>query len=215
MCTVAAGTASGSARGCCTQLSTKRPSRGTCRSSSVFQSASAWQGWFIADSRFTSGFGQSASKVLKAPFLQIGGEIHAFGKGADAERVAEGGEHRDGLAHVFGGRAVHDRAVAHLDVPGAGTRRDHEGGAAEALHRRLHRGQRAQRGIQEQQPEHLAGERLRLRVRLQPRGQCQQLDDLLAAEVRKIQEARGAARRHGASSASAAASASTWRSSST
>jgi len=46
MCTVAAGTASGNARGCETQLSTNLPARGTASSSIVRQSASArWVGF--------------------------------------------------------------------------------------------------------------------------------------------------------------------------
>ncbi len=61
MCAAAAGTASGSARGWFAQDSTNLPRRGTARSSSVFQSASAWQGWLTADSRLTSGLSQSAA----------------------------------------------------------------------------------------------------------------------------------------------------------
>ena len=55
MCSAAAGTASGSARGWYTHDSTNLPARGTARSSMVFQSASAWHGWFTADSRLMNG----------------------------------------------------------------------------------------------------------------------------------------------------------------
>ena len=55
----AAGTASGSARGWFTHDSTNLPLLGTSSSSSVFQSASAWQGWFIADSMLISGLSTS------------------------------------------------------------------------------------------------------------------------------------------------------------
>ncbi len=67
MCTVAAGTASGSARGWYTQLSTNLPFLGTARSSIVFQSASAWQGWLTADSMLTNGLSHMSAIILNWP----------------------------------------------------------------------------------------------------------------------------------------------------
>ena len=57
--------------------------------------------------------------ALKVVSARSCGEVLAVREGADAERVAVGGEHRNALAHVLGGGAVHDRAEARLELPGA------------------------------------------------------------------------------------------------
>ncbi len=92
---------------------------------------------------------------------EIGGEIGPRGEGAHAEHVGVAGEDRNRLAHVLRGLAVHDdarRAVSSFqdEPPGVTTKLV----AAELRHRRLHRGEGAQRRVEEQQPEDLAGERL-------------------------------------------------------
>jgi hypothetical protein len=98
-------------------------------------------------------------------------------------------QHRDRLAHVLCGSAVHDRAVTHLDVPCAGTGRDDECAAAEPHHAGLERGQRAQRRVQEQQAEDPARERPGLRAILEPLREREQVDDVFARKVGEIEKA--------------------------
>ena len=93
------------------------------------------------------------------------------------------------LAHVLGGRAVHHDAAAGLELPGALPGVDDEGAAAQARHADLEGGERAQRGIEEQQPEHLAGERARLGLRLQAARELEQRQHLLAGEIGQVEEA--------------------------
>ena len=66
-----------------------------------------------------SGLSTSAAIAVKFGLGQIGLQILALGEGADAERVAVGGQHRQALAHVLGRGAVHDHAAAGLQLPGA------------------------------------------------------------------------------------------------
>ena len=162
--------------------------RGMPTSSIVFQSASDWQGCVVADSMLISGLSTSVRHRAEAGLGEVGGEVLAVGEGADAERVGVGRQHRDALAHVFGRGAVHHRAEARLELPGALAGRDHERAAAEAHHPDLERRQRPQRGIEEHQAEDLARERGRLGVFLEPARERDEIDDLLAAEVGQVQE---------------------------
>ena len=84
---------------------------------------------------------------------------------------------------------VHDGIEPRLQLPRSLARRDDEGGAAEARHSGLERGQGAQRRIEEHQPEDLARERARLRLVLQRLRERQQIEDLLAAEIGEIEKA--------------------------
>jgi hypothetical protein len=122
-------------------------------------------------------------------FRKIRGEVASFGKHANADGIAVGSEHRHRLAHVLGSGAVHDCAGARFHLPRPLAGRDDDGRAAEPHHRALERGERAQRRVQEEQPEHLACERLRLRVLLQTPGQSEQVFDLLTRKVGKIEKA--------------------------
>src|SRR5437763_6921398 len=135
---------------------------------------------------------------------EITRQILALGEGADAERVAIGGERRDALAHGLGGGAVHHHARAGLELPAAAAGVDDERVAAEARHGRLEGGQRAQRGVEEQQREDPAGERARLGLLLQAPRELEEREHLLALEVREIDEAL-----HGGRSRSASRSMST------
>jgi hypothetical protein len=83
---------------------------------------------------------------------------------------------------------VHDRTRARFHLPRALAGRDHDGGAAEAHHRALERREGTQRRVQEQQPEHLACERLRLRMLLQPCREAEQVAHLFAREVGQIEK---------------------------
>src|SRR5690606_17391663 len=133
---------------------------------------------------------------------------------ADAERIAVRGKHRQALAHVLRGGAVHDGAESCFELPGALSGRDHERAAAEARHPGLERGERAQRRIEEHEPEDAARERLRFGMRLEAAREREPRDDLVTAEVCKVEEALHArVARH--SDASASASGSTCCSSST
>ncbi len=123
---------------------------------------------------------------LEDGFGQIAAQILAVRERANAQRIAVRGQYGDTLAHMLGGRAVHDRTQARLELPGPLPRSDDEGAAAEPGHARLEGRQCAQRGIEEDQPEDLAGERMRLGMALQPAGKLQQRDDLVALEIRKI-----------------------------
>ncbi len=122
-------------------------------------------------------------------FGQIARQILAVREGADAERVAIGGEHRDPLAHVLGGGAVHHHPAARLQLPAALARVDDERAAAEARHGRLAGGERAQRRVEEQQAEYLARQRARFRLPLEAPRQLQKRQQLFAAEIRKVEEA--------------------------
>ena len=90
------------------------------------------------------GLSVRARHGVEVGFRQIPLEILAFGEGADAERVAVGGEHRDALAHVFRRGAVHDDADAGLQLPAALAGVNDEGAAAEARHGHLEGGEGAQ-----------------------------------------------------------------------
>ena len=63
------------------------------------------------------------------------------------------------FAHVLGRGAVHHRADARLELPGALARRDRRTSCRRAAPCRLERRQRAQRRVHEQQPEDLSRER--------------------------------------------------------
>ena len=98
-------------------------------------------------------------------------------------------EHRDRFAHVFCRPSVHDRAVPGLDLPRALARRHDERRAAETLHASLERGERAQRRVQEQQAQDLAGERGRLGPVLQALGEREQVHDFVAGKFGQVEEA--------------------------
>src|SRR6202012_5298272 len=92
------------------------------------------------------------------------------------------------FANVLGGGPVHHGVEPSLELPRALTGRDHERGAAEVGHGRLKGRERAQRRIHEQESQHLAGERLALGLALQGIRKREQIENLLAFEVGKIQE---------------------------
>ena len=73
----------------------------------------------MADSRLISGLSTSAAMAVNCCSLDIGRQVLAVGKRADAERIAVGGQHRHAFADVFGRGAVHDRAgrVSSCQVP--------------------------------------------------------------------------------------------------
>src|SRR5437660_3976090 len=139
---------------------------------------------------------------------QIVGQVLALGERADAQRVAVGGEHRDALPHMFGGGAIHHDRRPRLELPGALARGDHERAAAEPGHSGLERGEGAQRGVEEDEPENLARERMRLRILLQPPAELEQRQHLVALEIREIDKTL-----HGGRSANASLSMSTCSSS--
>ena len=120
---------------------------------------------------------------------EIARQVPAFGEGADAERITIGGEHRDALAHVLRGAAVHDHARAGLQLPTALTGVDDQGAPTKACHGDLEGGQRAQRWIEEHQPHDLAGERARLGLTLQVPRELDEREHLLAGEVGEVEEA--------------------------
>ena len=127
----------------------------------------------------------SEAMALKVVSARSRRKILAIGEGADPQRVAIGRQHRDAFAHVLGGRAAHLNTEARLQLPGALARGDDERTAAQPRHARLKRGQGPQRGIEKQQAEDLAGERLRLRMLLQATGKIQQRDDFVALAGRR------------------------------
>src|SRR5205823_5483928 len=135
---------------------------------------------------------------------QIARQVTACGEGADAERIAIGAERRDALAHVLGGRAIHHHPRAGLELPAALPRADDEGVAAEARHGGLEGCQRAQRRIEEQQPQDPPGQRARLGLLFQAPRELQERQHLVALEVREIEKTL-----HAGSSRSASRSRST------
>jgi len=152
----------------------------------VFQSASAWQGWLAADSRLL------VAQARHQPEPGLGDirlQILSLRERPQAQRVAVRGEHGDGFAYVFRRRAVHDRARARLDVPGALSRRHDERRAAETQHAGLEGGERSQRWVHEQQAEDPARQRARLRPGVEPAREVDQVDDLFAREVCKVEKA--------------------------
>ena len=159
----AAGTASGSARGWFTHDSTNLPLLGTSSSSIVFQSASAWQGWFIADSMLISGLSTrlgdlagTRSRSDRPPGSRL---RRRRGCPAASEYEASTGMPSRMCSALV---AIHHGAEAGLELPGALAGRDHERVAAQPRHAGLERGQRAQAGVHEQQAQHLAGQCLRV-----------------------------------------------------
>ena len=180
MCTVAAGTASGSARGWLTHDSTN--SR-LSRHGEIVERLPVRQrlaGMIGRRLHIDDGFVDEADHFLERGFVQIRLEVRAAGERPDAQSVTIVGQYGHSFAHMLRGCAIHDRAAPRLELPGALAGGDHEGVAAQPRHRRLHRRERAQRGIEEQQAEDLAGERMRLRLLRQTFGEREQLDDLLA-----------------------------------
>src|SRR5882757_524735 len=127
-------------------------------------------------------------------FRKVVGEVLAVRKGPDAEGVTVGCKDWDSLAYVFRGRAVHYGTELRLELPRPLACSDYEGSASQPGHSRLHGGEGAQRGIEEQQSQDLAGERLRLRAPFEPARELQQSADLIALEIGKIQEALHAGR---------------------
>ena len=142
-------------------------------------------GRFQIDERFVAQLVDHAEQAL----VEILFEILALGERAHAERIAVRRQHRDALANVLGRRPVHDGVQPGLELPGSLSGRDDEGVAAQPRHARLERGQGAQRGVEENQPQDLARERPRLRPVLQGLRERQQIEDLVAAEVGQIEEA--------------------------
>src|SRR2546430_913473 len=108
---------------------------------------------------------------------------------SDAERVAIGAERRDALAHVLGGRAIHHDPGTGLELPAALPRADDERVAAEARHGGLEGCQRAQRRIEEQEPQDPPGQRARLGLLFQAPRELQERQHLVAPEVREIEKA--------------------------
>ena len=114
----------------------------------------------------------------------------AAGERADAHRVAVGREHRDRLAHVLGGVAVHHHAVRvsspRIDISGEITNAPPPSRIIAGLKRR----ERAQRRAEEQERQHLACERARLGVSVEPVARARGDLDLLAREVGEVVKAR-------------------------
>jgi hypothetical protein len=90
---------------------------------------------------------------------------------------------------VLGGAGVHHRAGPGLDLPRALARSHDERRPAESHHPGLEGRQRSQRRVHEQQPQDLSGQRVGLRVLLQPACECYQVGDLVAREIVKVEEA--------------------------
>ena len=163
MCTVAAGTASGSARGWFTHDSTNLRAARHARDRRASSSRPApGRDDSTADSMLMTRLVDQADHLLERRLGQIRLEVRAARERADAQSVAIVGQYGHAFANMFRRRAIHDGAAARLELPGALAGGDDERVAAQARHRRLERRQRAQRGIEEQQAEDLAGERLRL-----------------------------------------------------
>src|SRR5664280_222123 len=118
------------------------------------------------------------------------------------------GEHRDRVAHVLGGVAVHHDAVAGLELPGALARRDHERGTPELGDAGLHRGQRPQRRVHEQERHDAAAQRVGKRSAFQLAGAREHRFEAVVGEIVEVEEAL-----HGCISFSAATSSSTCASS--
>src|ERR1044072_7606386 len=89
---------------------------------------------------------------------------------------------------MFRWSAIHDGPTPGLELPGAVAGGDHEGIAAEAGHRRLEGNQRAPGRIEKQQGEDFSGQGLRFGAGPESFGELHQLDDLLAREVRQVEE---------------------------
>src|ERR1700683_3476146 len=90
---------------------------------------------------------------------------------------------------MLGGAPVHDCTGAAFETPGPLTRRNHERIPPKARHGSLERGQRAQRRIEEEEPEDFPGQRLWLRMRLQPAREREQSEHLIALKICKIDKA--------------------------
>src|SRR5581483_3251110 len=81
-----------------------------------------------------------------------------------------------------------------LELPGALPWRDDERAAAQTGHARLERSQGSQRGIEEQQPQHLARQRLRLRPDLETPRKLEQRAELLPRKIPQVEKALHAGR---------------------
>ena len=125
---------------------------------------------------------------LETRFGDILGEVLAFGEGTDAERIGVGGEHGQALADVLGAAAVHHRAEPGLELPGPLPRGDHERAAAEPLHADLEGGERAQRGVEEHEPQDLSRERARLGMSLEAASEREEIEHLVSAEIGEVEE---------------------------
>ena len=132
-----------------------------------------------------SGFCTTSAMALNAVSARSLLQILAVRERADAQGVAVGREHRNAFAHVLRGRAVHHGAETSFELPRALARRDHERRATQLRHASLERRQRAQRRVEEHEPENLARERLRLRLRFQPAREIEQVRALRRAEGRR------------------------------
>src|SRR5581483_3488919 len=93
------------------------------------------------------------------------------------------------LAHVLRCCTAHDGTEPRLELPGALSGSDYERAAPEPRHAGLEGGERAQRWIEEKEPQDPAGERMRLGTRLQAARQLEQRQHFLALEVGEIEEA--------------------------
>src|SRR6185312_4870115 len=92
-------------------------------------------------------------------------------------------------AHVLRCCTAHDGTEPRLELPGALSGSDHERAAPEPRHAGLEGGERAQRRIEEKEPQYPAGERMRLGTRLEAARQLEQRQHFLALEVGEIEEA--------------------------
>ena len=87
-------------------------------------------------------------------------------EGADGDAVDVARQHPSDLAHVLFGLLVHDHAVVELDGPGALAGLEDDGLHAEVVGAELEAGARAQRRVEEDQGDRLAGQRRVRRLRL-------------------------------------------------
>ena len=123
------------------------------------------------------GDGGVAGEGLDDAVLAVDLPALELGEGAHGDRVDVAGQDARDLPHVLLGLAVHDDVVVELDRPGALAGLEHDGLAAELMHAELEAGAGAQRGVEEQQGDRLAGEALGVRSGLEgPRRGEQGLD---------------------------------------
>jgi hypothetical protein len=135
------------------------------------------------------GLGDEIGHGIEGRLGQIVVQVLAGGEYADPQGIAVGGESRDSLANMFRRGSVHHRAHAGFEPPAALARGDHDRASSEARHRRLERGERAQRRIEKEEAEDLSRKRLRLRMRLQRARKVEQREHFIAAKIGKIDKA--------------------------
>ena len=91
-----------------------------------------------------TGLFTSPTISLNEVSLRSASQVGPAREGANAQSVTIVGQYWHSFAHMLRWCAIHDRAAAGLELPGAVAGGHHEGVSAEPRHGRLERGERAQ-----------------------------------------------------------------------